>query len=118
MAKKKAKVEEEKYSDEKEDFQSGEEDETSDEKTLHMRTGKDEKDVYSHEGREELIEENEIEDWEEGFAEGAEGVGHEGHCMNCKKMLDEDSTFEAVMNKKKYLFCSEKCLIQFKKKNT
>ncbi len=117
MAKKKVKIEDaEEFSNEKEYYLSGESEETSDERIEHMKEGKDEIDVYSEEGREELIEEREIEDWEEGFMEGAEGVGKMGHCMNCKGMLKEETEIIAEIDGEKYLFCSEKCLKEFKKK--
>lgn len=118
MAKKKVKFEDdEEISDQREYFLRGEDEEASDEKREHMREGKDEIDVYSKEGREELIEENEIEDWEEGFAEGAEGLGKKGHCINCKKAVDEAEEILAEVNSEEYLFCSEKCLKEFKKKH-
>ena len=99
---------------EKEDFLS--EEETSDEKVEHMRTGTDEVDVYSKEGREELVDEGEIQPHEAAFMEGAEGLGNEGHCSNCKKMLKEDSTIEGEIDGDKHLFCSEECLEEYKKK--
>ena len=107
---------EEEVSKEKEDFLSGETEETSDDKIKHMREGKDEVDVYSEEGREELISEGEIQPHEEGFMEGADKLGKEGHCANCKKMLKEDSTIETEIDGKRYWFCSEECLNEFRSK--
>lgn len=102
---------------EKEEFLTEHEDETSDERLEHMREGEHDIDVYSEEGREKLIEEGEIEPHEAGFAQGAEGLGKEGHCANCDKMLKEESTIEAEIDGEKYHFCSEKCAEEFRKKH-
>ena len=40
----------------------------------------DDKDVYSEEGREELVESDEISPTEEGFMEGAQGDGQGANC--------------------------------------
>ena len=58
-----------------------EHEESADEVEQKMRTGEKVADVYSEEGREELIEADEISEREEGFSEGAEGKGdpHVGH---------------------------------------
>ncbi|MEM4336584.1 MAG: hypothetical protein QXG86_01100 [Candidatus Woesearchaeota archaeon] len=45
---------------------------THEEEKIKFVKGEKEMDVYSEEGREEGLEEDEIEVWEEGFAEGAE----------------------------------------------
>jgi len=41
-----------------------------------MREGKKEEDVYTDEGREELEDDDEIEDWEAGFSKGAQPDDH------------------------------------------
>ena len=58
-----------------------EHEESSDELKQEMEGDKKVADVYSEEGREELIESDEISEAEEGFSEGAEGKGdaHVGH---------------------------------------
>ena len=63
----------------------------------------------------EVIGEGEISPAEDGFMEGAEGLGKEGHCANCKNMLKEESTIETEIDGEKYLFCSDKCVEEFKK---
>ena len=40
----------------------------------------DDKDIYSEEGREDLVEDGEISPAEEGFMEGAEGNGQGAKC--------------------------------------
>jgi hypothetical protein len=58
-----------------------EHEESADEVEQKMHTGEKAADVYSEEGREELIEADAISESEEGFSEGAEGKGdpHVGH---------------------------------------
>ncbi len=73
MKKKKIKDEEDELAkesgleDEEEEHEGSHEDEK-----LKIRKGEKEDNVYSEEGREEELEEDEIDDWEEGFAEGSE----------------------------------------------
>ncbi len=50
-----------------------EHEESSDELEEEMEIGEKEEDVYSEEGREKLVEDDEIDSWEAGFAEGADG---------------------------------------------
>jgi hypothetical protein len=64
------------------DFLEPEEhEESADEVEQKMHAGEKGVDVYSEEGREELVEGDEISEREEGFSEGAEGKGdpHVGH---------------------------------------
>lgn len=71
-----------------------------------MELGEKEEEVYSEEGREKLIEGDEIENWEEGFMEGAEGKGHRNSCSYCGKNLEEE-VFEREFDGKMRWFCSE-----------
>ena len=81
MKKKKGKtIWDTKYKTEDEEYarESGMEDEPEEHKGTHedakvsIRKGEKEADVYSEEGREELVEQGELEEWEEGYVEGAE----------------------------------------------
>jgi hypothetical protein len=69
--------------------------------------GKKEEDVYSEEGREELLEDDEIEPFEEGFMEGAEGRGKKNCCAECGKLLGEEDVFERQFGDETRWFCSE-----------
>lgn len=71
--------------------------------------GKKEEDVYSEEGREELLEDDEIEPFEEGFMEGAEGRGKKNCCAECGKLLGEDTEniYEREFDGELKLFDSE-----------
>lgn len=78
---------------------------------LKIRIGEQEEDVYTEEGREELLATGQIEPWEEGFAEGAEQKGELGTCAHCKKPLGdrEEGVVEKKYNDELMFFCSEKC---------
>ncbi len=97
----------------KEEFldEATEHDESSDEVKKKMGTGEEEADVYSEEGREELVEADEVADWEEGFAKGAEGKGHSGKCACCGKVLSQepDEVVERKYKGEVMEFCSDKC---------
>jgi len=73
MKKKKAPVEEDEIA--KESGMEDEEEEhsgTHEDEKLKIEEGTKEDNVYSEEGREEEVEEDEIKPWEAGYAEGAE----------------------------------------------
>ncbi len=87
-----------------------EHEESSDELELEMETGEKEEDVYSEEGREKLVEDDEIDSWEAGFSEGEEG--EDAVCDNCKKVLGKNPV-EKRINEKMHKFCSDKCVAEF-----
>lgn len=78
---------------------------------MKIRIGEQEEDVYTEEGREEMLETDEIEPWEEGFAEGAEGRGELATCAHCNKVLgdDKEKVVERKYNNELMFFCSENC---------
>jgi YHS domain-containing protein len=66
--------------------------------------------VYSEEGRESLVEDDEMEPWEQGFMKGAEDDGQGAKCRKCGKvLLGPDSIVEKEIDGKIYRFCSEEC---------
>ncbi|MEM2916323.1 MAG: hypothetical protein QXT19_03130 [Candidatus Woesearchaeota archaeon] len=75
-----------------------------------MDVGGAEIDVYTEEGREELMEDDEVAEWEEGFAEG-EREPEKAHCAGCGKVLsqDESKIVEREIDHIIYNFCSDKC---------
>jgi len=98
------------FKDEPEEFsEPGEYEGTRDDQMQKLDSGEKEVDVYSDEGREELVESGEIQSWEEGFAEGAEGKGHMGKCACCGDVLGEDDIVERNIDGKHLVFCSNKC---------
>ena len=72
-----------------------------------------EEDVYTAEGREELLEEDEINEVEEGFAEGYEQGDTEITCQNCGKMLTDEHVIKRSFNGQDYFFCSISCAENF-----
>ena len=82
---------------------------TEDQVDLEMETGELEEDVYTEEGRENLVEDDEITTAEEGFMEGADDLGQQGKCANCGAALKEDNTVEKEMGGDVKWFCSDKC---------
>ena len=85
--------------------------ETSEEEKLDMELGKKDEEIYSNEGREKLVEDGEIADWEQGFMEGAEGRGSQSKCAHCHDLLSQDHTkiIEREYDGTIHVFCSNKC---------
>ncbi len=76
----------------------------------------DEEDIYSEEGREELIEdEDEITEVDEGFMKGYEEGAKMAVCSYCHKVLREDIV-EEDFDDETYRFCSEECASKFEMK--
>jgi len=77
--------------------------------------GEHEGDIYDEEGREELLEDDEIQDSEEGFVEGYEHGEHEAKCANCGIILNDlaENIIEEEINGEYYRFCSEECADKF-----
>lgn len=78
---------------------------------VRMSAGDAAVDVYSEEGREGLIEDDEIAEWEEGFSRG-EDEPEVAHCAGCGKVLsqDESKLIEREIDHTTYLFCSTACV--------
>ena len=76
-------------------------------------------DVYTEEGRKELLDADEISDTEEGVAEGFEHGEMKVNCNECKKILVvEEDTYEREVNGEVYQFCSVTCAEKYMKKHT
>lgn len=89
----------------------------SDEKKLEMDEGILDEEVYDEEGREKLVEDDEIDDWEEGFMKGASGSAG-AKCAGCGKVfIDEMKIVSREINDTEYWFCSPKCADRFEKKH-
>ena len=72
--------------------------------------------VYSEKSREELLEDDEIKDWEEGFMEGADMDGQLGKCANCGDILNEQCD-EKEFDGKVIRFCCATCLENYEAKH-
>ena len=74
-----------------------------------------EDDIYEEGGREGLIDDDEIEAWEEGFMAGAEGDGQSAKCRKCGKILmGPDDIVELKIKTRTLRFCSEICADSYK----
>lgn len=99
------------FSEEKEGFKEpGEHSGTKEDYQEKIDEGGADADVYTEEGREELMEDDEVADWEEGFSEG-ETEPEKAHCAACGKVLgqDESKIVEREINHKIWNFCCDKC---------
>ncbi len=77
---------------------------------LLMETGRKDEDIYDDKGREQLVEDDEIEGWEEGFMKGAEGGGQDAKCRKCGKVLmGPEEIVEKKIRGHILRFCSELC---------
>jgi hypothetical protein len=92
--------------------------ETIEEQEQQMAEGAKDEEVYREAGREKLKEDDELEDWEEGFMEGAEGRGEQNCCAECGKLLGEDRSniFEREFDREIKWFCSEQHAENYSKK--
>lgn len=76
----------------------------------------DEDGIYSEEGREELIEEeDEITDLDEGFMKGYDEGEKAAVCANCGHALG-DKFVEEEFNGEVYRFCSDECASEFEER--
>lgn len=90
--------------------------ETAEELEQDMETGGKEADVYSSKGRKVLRDGDEVDDWEDGFMEGAEGGGQQAKCMRCGKDIKLDQCVEKEIDGELKWYCSMKCLTEYEKK--
>ena len=92
---------------------------TSEEIETEMEKGKKEETVYSEEGREKLAEDDEMEPFEQGFMEGAEGRGKKNSCAECGKQISEDdeNIVEREIEGEVKWFCSEEHAENYAKKH-
>jgi len=65
-------------------------------------------DVYSKEGREDLVENDEISPEEEGFMQGEHDGGQGAKCRKCGKILMDDF-IERKKGDEILRFCCEEC---------
>lgn len=92
-------------------------DEFTEDEFLDIEKGTKDEDVYSEEGREDLVENSEISSEEQGFMEGAELDGQQAKCANCGSMLTPKTTMEKEIDGELRWFCSEKCLEKYEEKH-
>jgi|SaaInlStandDraft_6_1057023.scaffolds.fasta_scaffold01322_11 hypothetical protein len=75
--------------------------------------------IYSDEGRAEMLENDEIDAFEEGFMKGAEMDGQNAKCRKCGRMLvKREEIVEREIDDKIVWFCSEECAEKFEEENS
>lgn len=74
-------------------------------------------DVYTEEGREELVEEDQVDDWEEGVVKGFEEGENPSACDECgKTLVEKTDVVEEEIDDEIYTFCSVECAQKYLKK--
>tara|TARA_Y100000310_G_scaffold343159_1_gene449546 strand:+ start:59958 stop:60233 length:276 start_codon:yes stop_codon:yes gene_type:complete len=86
-----------------------------DENIDEIDQGEPEVDLYSEKGREELAEDDEIDEIEEGFMQGYEGGDRLAKCAICKKILADDFV-EEEFEEEIYRFCTDEHAEAYKRK--
>ncbi len=81
-----------------------------------MEHGDKDEDIYTEEGQEKLVEDDEITMIEEGFMQGYEEGEHLAKCAECKKVLVDEDFIEEELEGRSFRFCSEKCATKFEVK--
>ncbi|MBS1266054.1 MAG: hypothetical protein MAG795_00019 [Candidatus Woesearchaeota archaeon] len=75
----------------------------------------EDKDIYSHKAREKMVDSDEIEPWEQGFMQGAEGLGQDAKCRRCGEVFTgKDSVVESEIKGDIMRFCSARCVKKYK----
>jgi len=80
-----------------------------------IESGRKDDDVYSEEGREELVEEDAITDQEEGFVKGYEQEEKIAFCNECGKVLVDENFIEMEVEDSVLRFCSRECAEEYTK---
>lgn len=73
--------------------------------------------IYSEEGREAMVEDDQIEPWEEGFMEGADMDGQHAKCRKCGAKITPANTIEKEFKGELMWFCSEECLEKYEEEH-
>jgi hypothetical protein len=90
---------------------------SSEEMKEEMAQGERDEDTSTDEGREQLVEDDEIEPWEAGFAEGASNEGQLGKdALTGEPLMDVDDVVETEIDGKLYRFVSEENAQKFREK--
>lgn len=91
--------------------------ETPDELKEGMETGEKDEDLDTEEGREEQVEEDEIEPWEEGFMKGASADGQLAKdALTGEPLMGVDDVVEAEIEGNLYRFASQENARKFREK--
>lgn len=90
---------------------------TGDELMEEMEEGERDEDLDIEKGREKQVEEDEVEPWEAGFAEGASEEGQMAKdALTGEPLMDVNAVVEAEIEGKLYRFASEENANKFREK--
>ncbi len=90
---------------------------TSLQRSEEMQSGETDEDLNTPEGREAQVEEDEVEPWEAGFAEGASDEGiHGKDALTGEPLMDVENVVETEIEGKNYRFANEKNAQRFLEK--
>ncbi len=89
----------------------------SEEKEAEMKSGQRDEDIYTEEGRELQEEDAEIENWEEGFMEGATDAGQLGKdALTGEPLMGAEEVVETEIEGKVYRFVNGQNAKKFREK--
>jgi hypothetical protein len=74
-------------------------------------------DIYEDDSREELEENDEIDEAEEGFMQGYEQDKDPGTCAQCNSILIGSDIHEEEFGEETLRFCSTDCAAKYKKEH-
>ena len=90
---------------------------TEEQVSEEMEHGEKNEDVYTEEGREKLVEDDEISPEEEGFMEGASGAGQLGKdALTGEPLMDVEDVVETEIDGKMYRFVNAENARKFREK--
>jgi hypothetical protein len=93
------------------------EEESSDEKKEAMKEGTRDEDLDTPEGREQQVDEDEVEPWEAGFAQGASDEGQlSKDALTGEPLMDVEDVVELEIDGKLYRFVNQENAEKFKDK--
>jgi hypothetical protein len=91
--------------------------ESKDEQKLHMEHGDEDEDVYTDAGREQLVEDDEIDALEAGIMQGASDDGQLGKdALTGEPLMDIEDVVELEIDGELYRFVSEENAEEFRLK--
>lgn len=91
--------------------------ESSEERSTDLKTGKRNEDVYSEEGRELLEEDDELEAWEAGFAQGADEEGQlSKDALTGEPLMGIEDVVEIKIDGQLYRFANDENAEKFRQK--
>ncbi len=90
--------------------------ESGDDKEAAMEHGDKDEDIYSKEGREKLVEDDEIDPIEAGIMEGASQAGQLGKdALTGEPLMDVEDVIETEIDGKVYRFVNQENAEKFRK---